>query len=160
MASLAVMLSGCVTHETLPQPLSTAHKTEVEVAEPQLLDVSIGIFDPHVPATEKEQKAQRVDPDVRAAEARYIPMLLAKTMQSTGYWGQVRVVPRGLTAFDVNVAGTIVQSDGQKLELAIVASDATGHVWLSKHYEGEPDTRAYKSHHARSVPEPLRADRR
>jgi hypothetical protein len=138
-------LSGCVTRETLPQPLSSAHKAEVEVAEPQLLDVGVGIFDPNVPATEKEQKAKRVDPDVRAAEARYMPVLLATTLQGTGYWGQVRVVPHGLSTFDVNVAGTILESTGQKLTLAVVASDATGHVWLSKNYEGEPDTRAYKT---------------
>ncbi len=106
------------------------------MAEPQLLDVGIGVFDANVPATEKEQKAHRMDPDVRAAEARYMPVLLASTLQGTGYWGQVRVVPRGLTAFDVNIAGTIVESTGQKLKLAIVATDATGHVWLSKNYEG------------------------
>jgi len=145
LAFLCVLVSGCVTSETRPQPLSTAHKSAAEVAEPLLLDVGVGIFDPHVPATEKEQKEQRIDPDVRAAEARYMPMLLAKTMQGTGYWGQVRVVPHGLTAFDLNVAGTILKSDGQNLQLSIVATDATGHVWLSKEYTGEPDTRAYKS---------------
>ncbi len=146
LACLALIaVSGCVTRETLPQPLSSAHKAEAEVAEPQLLDVGIGVFDANVPATEKEQKAKRVDPDVRAAEARYVPVLLATTMQGTGYWGQVRVVPRGLTTFDVNVGGTILESTGEKLKLAIVAADATGHVWFSKNYEGEPDTRAYKS---------------
>ena len=138
-------LSGCVTSETLPQPLSAAHKAEVEVAEPMLLDVGVGVFDPNVPATEKEQDAQRVDPDVRTAEARYMPVLLAKTLQDTGYWGQVRVVPRGLTDFDLNVAGKILVSTGERLKLAIVATDATGHVWFNKTYDGEPDTRAYKS---------------
>ena len=145
IAALAVAASGCVTHETLPQPLSSAHKAIAEVAEPQLLDVGVGVFDPNVPATEKEQKAKRIDPDVRAAEARYMPVLLATTLQGTGYWGQVRVVPRGLTAFDVNIAGKILASDGEQLKLAVVATDATGHEWFSKNYEGEPDTRAYKT---------------
>ena len=146
MAVLIVAaLSGCVTSETLPQPLSAAHKAEVEVAEPMLLDVGVGVFDPNVPATEKEQGAQRVDPDVRTAEARYMPVLLAKTLQDTGYWGQVRVVPRGLTDFDLNVAGKILVSTGERLKLAIVATDATGQVWFTKTYDGEPDTRAYKS---------------
>ncbi len=145
LITCVIAVSGCVTSETRPQPLSTAHKAEVEVAEPQLLDVGVGIFDANVPATEKEQKAKRVDPDVRAAEARFIPVLLATTLQGTGYWGQVRVVPSGLTAFDVNVSGTILESTGQILKLAIAATDATGHVWLSKTYEGAPDTRAYKT---------------
>lgn len=145
LACTVVALSGCVTRETLPQPLSSAHKAPAEVAEAQLLDVGIAVFDPNVPATEKEQKAQRIDPAVRTAEARYMPVLLATTVQGTGYWGQVRVVPRGLAAFDVNLAGTILESTGQKLKLAIVATDATGRAWFSKTYEGEPDTRSYKT---------------
>ena len=145
IAALVVAGSGCVTRETLPQPLASTHKAEAEVAEPQLLDVGIGVFDPNVPASEKEQKAQRIDADVRTAEARYMPVLLASTLQGSGYWGQVRVVPHGLTAFDVNIAGTILESTGEELKLAIVAADATGHVWFSKHYDGEPDTRAYKT---------------
>jgi hypothetical protein len=138
-------MSGCVTRETLPQPISSAHKATAEIAESELLDVSVGIFDPNVPATAKEQKSKRIDPEVRGAEARYMPVLLAKTLQGTGYWGQVRVVPRGLTTFDVNIAGKILASDGQTLKLAIVATDATGRVWFSRNYEGEPDTRAYNT---------------
>lgn len=143
--AVAVAVSGCVTRETLPQPLSSAHKADTAISESQLLDVGVGIFDPNVPATEKEQKSLRIDPDVRGAEARYMPVLLAKTLQGTGYWGQVRVVPHGLSAFDVNVAGKILASDGRELKLAIVVADATGHVWFSKDYDGEPDTRAYKT---------------
>ena len=142
---LAAGLAGCVTQETLPQPLSVAHKAEAGVAEPLLLDVGVGVFDPNVPPSEKEQMSEGIDPDVRAAEARYMPVLLSKTLQDTGYWGQVRVVPRGLTDFDLYVDGKILLSNGEQLKLAINATDATGHVWLSKTYEGEPDTRAYKS---------------
>jgi hypothetical protein len=142
---LAAGLAGCVTQETLPQPLSVAHKAEAGVAEPLLLDVGVGVFDPNVPPSEKEQMSEGIDPDVRAAEARYMPVRLSKTLQDTGYWGQVRVVPRGLTDFDLYVDGKILLSNGEQLKLAINATDATGHVWLSKTYEGEPDTRAYKS---------------
>jgi hypothetical protein len=142
---LAAGLAGCVTQETLPQPLSVAHKAEAGVAEPLLLDVGVGVFDSNVPASEKEQMSEGIDPDVRAAEARYMPVRLSKTLQDTGYWGQVRVVPRGLTDFDLYVDGKILLSNGEQLKLAINATDATGHVWLSKTYEGEPDTRAYKS---------------
>ena len=145
LVAVAATMAGCVTQETLPQPLSAAHKAEAEVAEPMLLDVGVGVFDPNVPATEKERKSAGVDPDVRTAEARYMPVLLAKTLQDTGYWGQVRVVPRGLTDLDINVAGKILVSNGEELKLAIVATDATGHLWFSKTYQGEPDIRAYKS---------------
>ena len=32
-------------------------------------------------------------PDVRKAESRYMPVLLRDTIESTGQWGQVRVLP-------------------------------------------------------------------
>jgi hypothetical protein len=142
---MATVLAGCVTQESLPQPIAAAHKAQAEVPEPLLLDVGVGVFDPNVPATEKEQQESGIDPDVRAAEARYMPVLLAKTLQDTGFWGQVRVVPRGLTDFDLYVDGRILASNGEQLKLAITATDASGHAWLSKTYKGEPDTRAYKS---------------
>jgi hypothetical protein len=145
VAGVLMALAGCVTQETLPQPLSSAHKTEAEVPEPMLLDIGVGIFEANVPATEKEQLSEGIDPDVRKAEARYMPVLLAKTLQDTGYWGQVRVVPHGVTDFDLNVDGKILVSNGEELKLAITATDASGHEWLDKTYKGEPDTRSYKS---------------
>ena len=47
--------------------------------------------------------------------------------------------------FQSNVAGKILVSTGERLKLAIVATDATGHAWFTKTFDGEPDTRAYKS---------------
>ena len=145
VASAIVALAGCVTQETLPQPLSSAHKAEAEVPEPLLLDVGVGIFDANVPATEKEQLSEGVDPDVRTAEARYMPVLLAKTLQDTGYWGQVRVVPRGLSGLRRQRRRQGPGLERRGVKLAIKATDATGHEWLSKTYHGEPDTRAYKT---------------
>jgi hypothetical protein len=140
----AAALSACVTSEKLPLPLATASKSAVQLPEPELLDVAVELFDPNVPALEKDQLAQRADPNVRAAEARYMPVLLADTLQGSGYWGQVRVIPRGSAQYDVNVAGKILTSTGGELKLEIKARDATGREWLSKIYQGEPDTRSYK----------------
>lgn len=141
---LALLGSACVTSEKRPLPLNTAARASAQLQEEQLLDVAIELFDPHVPATEKEQQSQRINPDVRAAESRMMPVLLANTLQGTGFWGQVRVVPRGAGVLDVNVSGVILESNGGRLRLAIKASDATGTVWLDKNYEGEPDRRSYK----------------
>jgi hypothetical protein len=137
-------MSACVTSEKLPLPLAAAVKSTVQLPQAELLDVAVELFDPNVPALEKDQLAQRIDPNVRAAEARYMPVLLADTLQSSGYWGQVRVVPRGAALFDVNVSSTIVASAGGELKLAVKARDSTGREWLSKTYQGEPDTRSYK----------------
>lgn len=145
MSMLGVLsLSACVTSEKLPLPLATATKSAVQIPQAELLDVAVELFDPNVPKLEKDQLAQRIDPNVRAAEARYMPVLLADTLQGSGFWGQVRVVPRDAAQFDVNVSGTILVSTGGELKLDIKARDATGREWLSKTYQGEPDTRSYK----------------
>ncbi len=143
--ALGAALAGCVTSETRPLPITTAAKPSNPVPAEELLDVSIQLLDPNVPKTEKEQLAKRIDPAVRAAEARYMSTRLAATLRDTGFWGQVRVVPAGATTLDVNVSGSILESDGAHLKLAIVAADASGKQWLKKSYDGRADTRAYKN---------------
>ena len=107
----AALLAGCVTSDKRPLPVKAATRATAQQAESQLLDVAVELFDPNVPA-EEEQQAKNIDPKVRNAEARYLPVLLANTLRDTGYWGQVRVVPRGLAVMDVHVSGTILDSRG------------------------------------------------
>ena len=144
-ASLAVgLLGGCIVHEQRPMQRIAAEKATTEVAADELLDVGVRLFDPNIPKDEAEQEKQRIFPEVRNAESRYMPVLLRDTLESTGQWGQVRVLPRDGTGMEVFVDGRIVESDGRELELDIVVSDAAGHTWLRRTYKGEADTRAYK----------------
>jgi len=137
-------LGGCVVHEQRPMQRIAAEKATTEVAEDELLDVGVRIFDPNIPAEVADQEKKRIFPEVRNAESRYIPVLIRDTLESTGQWGQVRVLPRGATGMEVFVDGRILASDGRQLELEIVVTDAAGRTWLSRVYEGEADTRAYK----------------
>ena len=145
LVALGAVMAGCVTQESRPLPIKIAAKASSPVPAEELLDVSIQLLDPNVPKLEKEQVTKRIDPAVRGAEARYMSARLASTLQDTGYWGQVRVVPEGAAALDVNVSGTIVESDGQHLTLAIAATDSSGKQWLNKTYAGKADTRSYKN---------------
>jgi hypothetical protein len=56
----------------------------------------------------------------------------------------VRVVPRGSQGGELVVAGTIKESDGEMLRLAIAVKDATGVEWLSKEYGSVIDANAYR----------------
>ncbi|HEX9206890.1 MAG TPA: hypothetical protein VF851_01555 [Steroidobacteraceae bacterium] len=143
-AALLVAASGCVVQEQRPTAPVVAQKATAEIPQAELLDVGIRLFDPNIPADEKKQEEQRVFPDVRKAEARYLPVLLRDTLEGTGQWGQVRVLPAAGSASDVDIEGRILESDGSVLRLAIRAVDATGRVWLKKEYAGDADTRAYK----------------
>ena len=140
----ATLLAGCVVNEQRPMPRIAAERATAEVPEEELLDVGVRVFDANVPEDEKELEKRRIFPEVRKAESRYIPVTIRDTLEQTGHWGQVRVLPPGGTGMEVFVDGRILESNGRELRLAIVVTDAVGRTWIDKTYEGQADTRAYK----------------
>ena len=96
-------------------------------------------FQPHW----KKDDSELVDPVVHQAEERYIPHVLADTMQSSNQWGAVRVIPGHKSQVDLYVSGTILKSNGESLKLAIAARDATGREWFKRTYEGAASKYAY-----------------
>lgn len=132
------LFSGCESTPSRqtsegPVPIMSA---QAEIPEHLLLDVGIEVFDPgELPEAEVEELG--IPAEVRDAEARFIPIHLKNTMQKTGQWGAVRVVPAGTEGTEVLVRGRIEQSDGEILEVRIDAYDATGRRWFSKFYKAE-----------------------
>ena len=143
---LLILLAGCSgigTHRNVNND-EQVQKSETEISEDQLLDVWIELFDPGALPDNKE-KANGLSTEIREAEARYMPLQLRDTMEKTGYWGAVRVVPQGAEGGEVLVRGAIVASDGENLELAITALDASGREWFRSTYEAEVSVEAYQS---------------
>lgn len=146
LSIVLVLLGGCSalgpTHDVKgPVPLN---KAVAEVPENQLLDVWIELFDPgELP--EDEDEAMGLSMDIREAEARYIPEQLRTTMESTGHWGAVRVVPQDTTGAELLVQGSIIASDGEQLALQIKAFDASGREWFDRTYEEELIEGVYKA---------------
>ncbi|HLE68552.1 MAG TPA: hypothetical protein VJH87_02625 [Vicinamibacteria bacterium] len=117
-----------------------------EIPEDRLLDVGIHIFDAGIPDDEYKKlvlEEKGVFEEIRKSEARWIPMNLKRTLESTGYWGAVRMVPSA-TSVDVIIDGAIVASTGKTLEIDVVVFDATGRSWLSRRYKQEADPLAYE----------------
>jgi hypothetical protein len=115
-----------------------------EIPENQLLNVSIEIFDPGV-LPDDPKDANGLSMDIRKAEARYMPELLRSTMEKTGYWGAVRVIPSGITGSELLVSGTILASNGENLDLEITASDASGRQWFQSEYRDGAEAAFYRS---------------
>lgn len=113
-----------------------------EIPTQELLDVGITVFDPGLPP-EGQPAPEDVFPELRKAESRYLAIHLMETMQSTGQWGAVRVLPAGHGTVDLRVSGTILLSTGLRLALDIQAVDARGRVWLDKRYRAEAEEAAY-----------------
>ena len=123
------------------------NKPVSEVAEDQLLDTWIELFDPgELP--EDEDEAMGLSMDIRDAEARYMPEQLRATMESTGYWGAVRVVPKDTEGGELLVRGTIIASDGEQLKLEITALDATGKEWFNRGYKESVEVEDYQNRNA------------
>jgi hypothetical protein len=146
-ATLLLLTGGCMISETRPQPKLTAVQATREIPADQLLDVGVRLFNPGVSKEIEEHpekgEKDRISPDIRKAEARYLPTLLRTTLEGTGEWGAVRVVPPK-ALMDVDVDGTIVESSGYTLTLDITVTDSTGRHWFTKRYTHEADTSAYR----------------
>lgn len=132
---------------TLAQPPATrALQAHQEIPEELLLDVAIQIFDPGLPPglEDWEMREEDIFPDVRRAEARYLPVKLMQVLQATGQWGAVRVVPQGSGTADVRIRGRIEESMGSELVLTLDVADSTGRHWYSEKYKAEADPGAYQ----------------
>ena len=161
-AALAVpmLLAGCVTSEVKPIPKVAAKQATVHIPEAELLDVGIRVFDPGIPKNiENDDEAlakKRIYPDLRKAEARYMPTLLRATLEETAQWGAVRVIPATADFVDVIVTGKVVDSNGGFMAIDITAVDAAGRVWMKdKRYSSLVDLGAYKTTAALKARDPF-----
>lgn len=140
LLTLGLLVSGCVQQTVKSTSVPTVQTVAQAVPEGQLLDLGIIIFDPGLDGDTEEDF---VYPEVRRAEARYMPYLLLEAIQSSAAWGAVRVVPNDQQAMDLLVSATIVKSHGEELQLRVSARDATGRVWLEEEYENKASKYSY-----------------
>ncbi len=139
---LALVLSACSVNEVI-----TAEETELVVAatpkeENLLLDVGITEFDAGIPDDNDPDKT-RIFEEIRGAESRYLAYHLKTTMQGTGHWGAVRVLPSPEAFTDIIVDGRILKSDGEFVEIEITVSDTTGKHWFTRVYDTQTGNSSY-----------------
>lgn len=140
----ALLLGGCVSETVRIVDMTPPEQLEQVQPESELLDIGIAVLDPNVPEDYDEQIKLLIQPDIRRAEANYMPYFAKNLLQSTGNWGAVRVVPRPTHAVDVSVTGKILYSNGESMGVALTVEDATGEVWFSKEYEALASKYAYE----------------
>ena len=149
----AVTLGGlnaaCTVSEVIHAEQTQLNVASLQVSEALLLDVGILHFDTGVPEDNDVEKT-RIYPEVREAEARYLPYHIKTTLQGTGFWGAVRVIPSPEVATDVYVDGRIVESDGEFVTLELSAYDATGRFWFSKEYSMQTGISSYAEYRDRT----------
>jgi hypothetical protein len=141
-AALCLLLGACVNQSIKSTSVPPIQTPKEAVPEALLLDVTVVVFDPGIDSYDEDEQ---VYPEVRKAEARFMPTLLAEAMQDSGAWGAVRVVPNDTQVTDLMVRGTILHSDGEELQLEITATDSRGKVWLQRTYTGNSSRYAYQT---------------
>lgn len=155
-----LIAGGCMVKETRPLPKINAVQAQAEIPADELLDVGVRVFDPGIPKEiehDTEELTERgIFPDVRRAEARHMATQLRDTLEGSGQWGAVRVIPANAEFVDLLVSGKILKSTGRELELEIVVRDATGRVWMEpKRYGSEADVGSYLSEAAIKLRDPF-----
>jgi len=124
------LVSGLLYAKTIQYEKISLERAQIEIPEEELLDIGILLFDPNIPDEDKEL----IFPEIRKAEARYIPYHLKKTLQDSGFWGGVWVLPEKSEAIDLIISGRIEVSNGLDVSIRIGVWDITGKEWVNKVY--------------------------
>jgi hypothetical protein len=144
-----LVTTGCTVSEVITPEHTPLEVASLEVPENMLLDVGIVTFGAGVP---EENNADRsgIYAEVREAEARYLPYHIKTTLQGTGFWGAVRVIPSRYVYTDVILSGVIDQSDGEYVTLRVKAEDAMGREWYERKYSMQTGITSYADYRDRS----------
>ena len=113
---------------------SVTLRVEQSPREEDMLDVGLVIFDPGIPIDQSSHSKLGIFPEIRKAEAQFMPVLLRQVLLASNAWGVVRVLPDEQVSTELMVTGTIRISNGSELVLQVMARDATGHLWLDRIY--------------------------
>jgi len=145
----AFLNAACTVSEVIHAETTELDVASLQISESMLLDVGILNFEPGVPQKNDVEKT-RIYPEVRMAEARYLPYHLKTTLQGTGFWGAVRVIPSTEAFTDVMVSGLIENSDGEYVTIRVRAADAMGREWFERSYTMQTGISSYAEYRDRS----------
>jgi len=145
---ISLLLASCLVIQACAvEEVITAEETELIVAaavpdEGLLLDIGIVEFVGGL-AVDNDPDETGVYEEIRTAEVRYMPYHLKTTLQGTGHWGAVRVIPTPSAFTDIVINGAIKKSDGEFITLDVSVGDSRGRHWYSKSYSTQTGISSY-----------------
>ena len=138
-------LSSCGSTQVISANSSPAVMASEPLSPEELLDIGIITFDPNIPNDIEESNENLVVPDVRRAESRYIAYHLKNTLENTGNWGAVRVLPNSTESSHIEISGKILSSDGEMLRIKITAIDSKKNKWIERIFEDRATGLGYEN---------------
>ncbi len=141
LAALACM-AGCSVNEVVVAEETKLVVADSPIDEALLLDIGIVEFEAGIPRNNNPEKTG-VFEDIRMAETKYLAYHLKTTLQGTGHWGAVRVIPDRAAFTDITITGSIVKSDGEYIVVNVSVDDAAGRHWFEREYETQTGMTSY-----------------
>lgn len=147
---LCLLGTGCTVNEVIVADETELLVAEAPADESRLLDIGIVEFSPGIDEDNNPSKSG-VYEEIRQAETKYLAYHLKTTLQGTGHWGAVRVIPSRQAFTDIVISGQIEKSDGEFVALEVSVEDATGRHWFSKDYETQTGLTSYSDRRDRRL---------
>jgi len=147
---LCLASAGCTVNEVIVAEESELVVADEPVEESRLLDIGVVEFAPGIDEDNNPSESGVYD-EIRFAETKYLAYHLKTTLQGTGHWGAVRVIPSREAFTDVIISGTIEKSDGEFVELLVSVEDAAGRHWFDKTYEAQTGVTSYSERRDRRL---------
>lgn len=150
LISLCLLGTGCTVNEVVVADETELLVAESPVDESRLLDIGIVEFAPGIREDNNPRKSG-VYEEIRLAETKYLAYHLKTTLQGTGHWGAVRVIPSRQAFTDIVISGQIEKSDGEFVSVDVSVDDATGRHWFSRSYETQTGLTSYSDRRDRRL---------
>ena len=150
VVSLCLVGTGCTVSEVIVADETELVVADAPVDEARLLDIGIVEFRPGM-EEDNNPRDTGVYEEIRLAETKYLAYHLKTTLQGTGHWGAVRVIPSREAFTDIVISGEITRSDGEFVEIDVLVEDAAGRHWYDKTYETQTGLTSYSERRDRRL---------
>jgi len=140
-----LLAQACTSTEVVTANSTPALQSAEQIPFELLMDIGILPLNPNLGKSDELDTKNMVIPDVRNAESRFIAYQLKDTLELTGNWGAVRVIPQPSQAVDVELLGEILTSDGEQLKVRMRATDSAGNVWFNSEFKDAASKFSYRS---------------
>lgn len=146
MPALLVVLTGCggglavnQDHEETSAanqvgPAASTKRVANTEAGSELppLEIAVLPFDPNIP---ENPEGAEIWPELRRVESNRFALNMKSALQDTEAVGRVRVVPSSEATADLYIAGKILKSNGEDVEIHVTCKDISGRKWCDKKFE-------------------------
>lgn len=150
LIALCLLGTGCTVNEVVVADETELYVANSPVEESRLLDIGIIEFAPGLKEDNNPRKTG-VYEEIRFAETKYLAYHLKTTLQGTGHWGAVRVIPSRDAFTDIIISGDIERSDGEFIVVNVSVDDSAGRHWYRKAYETQTGVTSYSDRRDRRL---------